>query len=122
MIQCSECEHYQPGESEGTARFTCNPFTNIKEPECLAKWQLLKQEQLGQRVTVVSDKVDAVTQRVDMLVRAYQEMQRIYQRLAPMQEKMFRHMEREIDDIDEADAWKQGYDEDDDEGEEEFPI
>jgi hypothetical protein len=36
----------------------------------------------------------------------------MYERLAPLQEKMFRHMEREIDEAEEADAWK--YDEDDD--------
>jgi hypothetical protein len=114
MIQCSECEHYHAG-AEGVARFTCHPFTSIKEPECLAKWQLLKEEHLNQRVMLLADKLDAMTRRVDLLVQAYQEMQRIYQRLAPMQEKMFRHMEREIDDIDDADSWKRGYDENGDE-------
>lgn len=30
----------------------------------------------------------------------------MYKRLAPLQEKMFRHMEREIDDVEESDKWK----------------
>jgi len=112
MIQCSECEHFHADE-KGSARFTCNPLTNIKEPECIAKWQLLRQETFTQRVELLSSRLDSIQQRVEMLVQAYQAMQRIYQRLAPMQEKMFRHMEREIDDIDEADRWKRGYEDGD---------
>lgn len=95
MIQCSECEHFvaSPG---GQATFSCDPFRNIKEPECLAKWQLIK---------------------LDMLVRSYQVTVDAYRRLAPMQEKMFRHMEREIEEQEEADRWKHEHDEDDDTGE-----
>jgi len=39
----------------------------------------------------------------------------MYDRLAPLQEKMFRHLEREIDDAEEADEWKRadGDEEDD---------
>ncbi len=96
MIQCSECELFVQGPG-GQAGFKCNPFTNIKEPECLAKWQLLK---------------------LDMMVKAYEATLEMYRKLAPLQEKMIRHMERELDDIDDADAWKYGY-EDGEEGEEE---
>ncbi|HSW45586.1 MAG TPA: hypothetical protein VLM89_08445 [Phycisphaerae bacterium] len=92
MIQCSQCEHFLRGPG-GQMRLTCDPFSTIREPECLAKWQLIK---------------------IDMMVQAYQATLDMYRRLAPMQEKMFRHMEREIDDIDEADRWKS--DEEDDPG------
>ncbi len=92
MIQCSDCEHFVRGP-QGQPGFKCDPFTNIKEPECLTKWQLIK---------------------LDMMVRSYQATVQMYQRLAPLQEKMFRHMEREIDDVEESDQWKYGYDDDDD--------
>lgn len=92
MIQCADCEFFQ-ADHTGAVRMTCDPFSNIKEPECLTKWQLIK---------------------LDTMVQAYQATLRVYNRLAPMQEKMFRHMEREMDDIDEADRWKIGYDDDDD--------
>lgn len=98
MIQCSECEHFQRSPSGGV-RFKCDPFSNIKEPECLAKWQLIK---LGE------------------MVQAYQATVAMYRRLAPLQEKMMRHMEREMDDIDDADKWKHGLnDEEEDEGKDE---
>lgn len=98
MIQCSDCEHFVQ-RPDGQANFTCNPFSNIKEPECLEKWQLIK---------------------LDMMVRAYQATVQVYNRLAPLQEKMFRQMQREVDDMDEADAWKQSLeDEDDDESDRE---
>jgi hypothetical protein len=44
----------------------------------------------------------------------------MYRRFAPLQEKMFRHMEREIDDADEADRWKYGEPEDEDEPDDPF--
>jgi hypothetical protein len=84
MIQCSQCEYFVRGPA-GQFRLTCDPFSTVKEPECLAKWQLIK---------------------IDLMVQAYQATVEMYRRLAPMQEKMFRHMEREIDDMDEADRWK----------------
>ena len=92
MMQCSECEHFVRGP-HGQLRFTCDPFSNIKEPECLVKWQLIK---------------------IDMMVRAYQATVEIYKRMAPLQEKIFRHMEQEIDDIDEAESWKHPDDQDED--------
>lgn len=93
MIQCSDCEHLSR-RPDGTMAFSCDPFTNIKEPECLMKWQLLK---------------------LDTMVRAYQATLQMYERLAPLQEKMFRHMEREIQDSEEAESWKYVDDEEDDE-------
>lgn len=97
MIQCSECEHFHPGP-DGQVGFSCDPLRNIKEPECLAKWQIL-------RLTEVSTKLDRI-------VSAYEATSEMYKRLAPLQEKMFRHMEREIDEVEEADAWKQNLDDD----------
>lgn len=93
MIQCSDCEHYHPGRG-GQANFTCNPFTNIKEPECVQKWQLIK---------------------LDMLVRAQQQTAAVHERLEPLTEKMMSYMERELDELNEADAWKLAYDEEDEE-------
>ena len=84
MIQCEQCEHFDR-DAAGNVRLKCDPFRNIKEQECLAKWQLIK---------------------LDTMVKAYQATLQVYHRLAPLQEKMFRHMEREIDEIEEADRWK----------------
>ena len=91
MIQCSECEHFIRGPG-GQVRFTCDPFSNIKEPQCLMKWQLIK---------------------IDMMVQAYQATVAMYKKLAPMQEKMLRQMEQEMGEIDEADRWKYGLDDED---------
>jgi hypothetical protein len=95
MIQCKDCELYESGP-DGKRIFKCEPFTNIKEPECIAKWQLI---------------------RLDMLLASYQSMLKWYGKLAPIQDKLFKYMEREINEIDEADQWKIG-DEDEDEEEE----
>jgi hypothetical protein len=100
MIQCVDCEFYQPGAS-GTARFLCDPFKNIKEPECLAKWNLIK---------------------LEILVRSHQATLAMYRRLAPLQEKMFRHLEREIEDVEDADSWKYADDEEEDENDKDFRL
>ena len=84
MIQCKDCELCEMGES-GRRSFRCDPFTNVKEPECLQKWQLI---------------------RLDMLVSGYQQMLGWYNRLAPLQDKLFKYMQREIEDIDESERWK----------------
>ena len=84
MIQCKDCEFCEISP-ENQRIFKCDPFINIKEAECLAKWQLI---------------------RLDMLVASYQGMLKWYQRLAPLQDKIFKYMQREIDDIDESDRWK----------------
>ena len=84
MIQCAECEFYSD-EPDGRRVFRCDPFINIKEPECLQKWQLL---------------------RLDMLVSNSQSMSLWQHKMAPMQEKLFKYVKRELDDIDESDSWK----------------
>lgn len=84
MIQCKDCEHYQQDE-HGRRIFRCDPFLNIKEPECLMKWQLL---------------------RLDLLVSHYQTMLAMQQKLAPMQDKILKYVKKELDDIDESDRWK----------------
>ena len=99
MIQCKDCEFFQTG-TDGKKTFKCDPFTNIKEPECIAKWQLI---------------------RLDMLLASYQGMLKWYGKLAPLQDKIFKYMQREISDLDEADSWKLDDEEllDDEEQEEE---
>ena len=84
MIQCKGCEFFHQ-EENGRIELKCNPFNSIKEPECLQKWQLL---------------------RLDALLQSYQTTLQWYRKLAPMQEKMFKFMEREIDDAEDADSWK----------------
>ncbi len=88
MLMCEQCEFYQR-DPAGRVILRCNPFSTIKEPECLQKLQLFRLEQL---------------------VQYYQAMLRFYQNLAPMQKKMFDFMKREMDDIEDADRWK--YEED----------
>ena len=51
------------------------------------------------------------------MVQAYQATLRMYERLAPLQERMFRHMEREIQDQEDTDSWKYGDDDYDDDDE-----
>ncbi len=84
MIQCKDCEFFHVAEN-GEVSFSCDPFRNVKEPECLSKWQLLK---------------------VNQMVQAYQGMLRYYHKLGPIQEKMFKFVERELDDVDQAESWK----------------
>lgn len=91
MIQCVDCE-FADVQPDGSVNVRCNPLVNIKEPECLAKWQLM---------------------RLEALVQAYSATVNQYRRLAPLQEKMMKMMEREIDEVEEADAWKLQYDDDD---------
>jgi len=94
MIQCQNCEFFQRSPS-GEITFACDPFTNIKEPDCLAKWQLIK---------------------INQMVASYQATLSYYRKLAPMQEKMFKVMERELDTLNESEQWKIAEDEDGDEG------
>jgi len=84
MIQCKDCEFCEMGPGDKRT-FKCDPFTNIKEPECIAKWQLI---------------------RLDMLLASYQGMLKWYGRLAPLQDKIIQFMQREINELDEADQWK----------------
>jgi len=84
MIQCKECEFYHVSPT-GEVAFACDPFTNVKEPSCLLKWQLV---------------------RLNHMAAAYQAMLDFNRKLAPLQEKMFKIMEREIEDLNESDKWK----------------
>ena len=84
MIQCKDCEFCEMA-SGNQRTFKCDPFINIKEAECIAKWQLI---------------------RLDMLVASYHRMQQGQEKLAPLQDKIFKYMQREIEDIDETDKWK----------------
>jgi len=92
MLQCEQCELAEKHPS-GRIVLRCNPLSNIKEEACLLKWQVIK---------------------IDTMVQAYQATIQAYQRLAPLQEKMLRQIEREVDDIEEGDAWKRGPADDDD--------
>lgn len=84
MIQCKDCDLYHQ-ESDGRRIFLCDPFSNIKEPECLQKWQLL---------------------RLDMLLQAFGSMTSMQARMAPLQDKIFKYIKREIDDMEQTDKWK----------------
>lgn len=97
MIQCEDCEFFRRG-ADGSPHLTCDPFSNVKEPECIAKWQLIQ-------LTTVA--------------QSHQATLEMYKRLAPLQEKMFRHVEREIDEADRSDEWKYGQTDDDNDEEEE---
>ncbi len=90
MIQCKDCEWAVIG-ANGQVSMRCNPFATIKEAECLQKWQLL---------------------RLDAMLQVYQAQLASYRRMAPLQEKMMKFMEREMDDISESDKWKVDYDDD----------
>ena len=94
MIQCKDCEFCEMS-ADGRRTFKCDPFVNIKEAECIAKWQLI---------------------RLDMLVASYQGMLKWYGKLAPLQDKIIKYMSKEIEDIDESEKWKLEEDEEEQEG------
>ena len=96
MIQCKDCEFCEIGPG-GQRTFKCDPFVNIKEPECVAKWQLI---------------------RLDLLVSSYQQMLRWQKKFAPLQDKLLKYMEREIEDIDESERWRVEDDDEEQDGEE----
>ncbi len=91
MIQCKDCEFCEITD-QGQRTFNCDPFINVKEPECILKWQLI---------------------RLDMLAASHQATLRWYEKLAPMQGKLFKYMKREIDQMDESENWRVDEDEDD---------
>lgn len=93
MIQCKDCEFYEIGP-DGHKQFKCDPFSNIKEPECLQKWQVIK---------------------LDMLLGGYKSMLTWQERMSPVQDKILKYVQRELDDIDEAERWKVDDDEDEEE-------
>ena len=93
MIQCKDCEFCEI-LSNGRRTFTCDPFVNVKEPSCIAKWQLI---------------------RLDMLVASYQKMIQGQEKMAPLQDKIFKYMQREIEDLDESEHWKADYEDEQEE-------
>ncbi len=84
MIQCKQCEFFHQGP-DGEIGFRCDPFSTIKEPECLAKWQLLK---------------------INQMVASYQATLDYYRKLGPMQEKMLKVVQHELDEMNEGEKWK----------------
>jgi len=84
MIQCNQCELCEIAP-DGHKVFKCDPFSSVKEPECLAKWQLI---------------------RLDMLLASYQSMLKSYGRLAPLQDKIFKYVQREINEMEESESWR----------------
>lgn len=101
MIPCETCEFFSR-DAAGRPRLACDPFSTIKEPECLVKHQLVQ---------------------LDTLSQYHKSMADMYRRLAPLQEKMMRHLEREIDEADAADQWKyEDADEPDDDEDDPFRI
>ncbi len=103
MLQCKDCQYFSRSE-DGEIAFACDPFSTIVEPECLTKWQLIKTNQMGAQIA--------------QMAAAYQATLGYYQKLAPMQEKMFKFMEREIDEQEDAESWKYTDPEDPDEPDE----
>ncbi len=95
MLQCQECEFFTR-MPDGSPHLRCDPFSTIKEPHCLLKWQLAQ---------------------LNVIAASHQATLDMYRRFAPLQEKMFKHMEREINDVDESDRWKYKDDDEDDEEE-----
>ena len=93
MIQCKDCEFFEI-TPQGHRTFKCDPFVNIKEPECLNKWQLI---------------------RLDMLLAGHRNLLSWYEKMGPMQKKIFKYVQRELNDLDESDRWKIDDSEDDDE-------
>ncbi len=89
MIQCKDCDLCECGP-DGKKTFKCDPFSNIKEPQCLAKWQLI---------------------RLDMLLASYQSMLKWYDKLAPVQNKLMKYMKKELEELDETERWKVDEDE-----------
>jgi hypothetical protein len=84
MIQCKDCEYFEQNDS-GQRVFRCDPFCNIKEPDCLMKWQIL---------------------RLDLLLRQHQATLSWQHKMSPIQDKIFKYIKRELDDMDDADHWK----------------
>jgi len=93
MIQCKDCEFCET-TPQGHRTFKCDPFTNIKEPECLDKWQLI---------------------RLDMLLAGHRNLLSYYEKMGPMQKKIFKYVQKELNDLDESDRWKTDDPEEDDE-------
>ena len=90
MIQCSDCEHGRV-QKDGLVTMTCHPGKNIKEPECLSKWMLLKLTNIER---MWAHSIGATND------------------LIPLQVKLLQHNCAQIDDLEKGESWKQGSDED----------
>lgn len=90
MLRCEDCEFFKR-LPDGSPHLACDPYSTIKEPECLAKWEL-------RQLQIIADAHRAT---LDM-----------HRRFAPLQQKLFKHLEKEIDETEDADRWK--YDPSDD--------
>ncbi len=93
MLQCRDCEYFSRS-NDGTVHLACDPHATIKEPECLQKWMLIRQSQL--------------IEKVDVILQHHEATAEMHRRLRPIQEKMFRYMEQEIESAQESDSWKSG--------------
>ena len=92
MIQCDQCEFFEKSPT-GEVIFRCDPFSNIKEPECISKWQLIKTNQM---------------------IACYKRTISHQDQIAPLQEKMFKFMENELNDLEQANSWRESLDDDED--------
>jgi hypothetical protein len=100
MIQCKDCEFFEL-RPDGGRLFRCDPFSTIKEPECLAKWQLM---------------------RIEMLVGTFHSMSAWQEKLAPVQDKILKYVKRELQDLDETERWKLPDDEDPEDPNPPYPV
>ncbi|ARN56749.1 hypothetical protein [Sedimentisphaera salicampi] len=92
MIQCKDCKYCKEG-ANGEMIFLCNPFKYIVEPECLQKWQIMK---LNELLSIQTSQARANS------------------KLNDIQDKIIKYVEREIDDMEDADGWKYLDDQEDD--------
>ncbi len=100
MIQCAQCDLCEMGP-DGRKVFKCDPFCNIKEAECIAKWQLI---------------------RLDMLLASYQSMLKWYSKLGPLQDKMLKYVQREINEMEQSEGWKFEPEEQDEDPDQKWPL
>lgn len=100
MLRCEDCEFFRR-TPDGMPSLSCDPFSTIKEPECLGKWQVAQ---------------------LMSIARSHEATVEMHRRLAPLQEKMIRHVEREIGETDDADRWKRLGEDDDDDADDTFPL
>ncbi len=75
MIQCKDCELCIDGQ------LTCVATENIKEAECLLKWQIVALLKMKEKIEVLC-------------------------RIVPRQEKLLDYTEREIAERAKVDSWK----------------
>ncbi len=100
MYQCQDCEFFTRS-TDGSPILMCDAFSTVKEPECLAKLQLVQ---------------------LTTMTQSHQATLDMYRRFAPLQEKLFKHMEQEIDEASDADSWKNQSDNDEDEDDDIFRL